>query len=31
MQQLGIAPGTARRFTGDTLLDGIFDDVEIAD
>jgi hypothetical protein len=31
MRQLGVAPGTARRFTGDTLLDGIFEDVEFPD
>ena len=31
MQQLGVAPGTARRFTGATLLDGIFEDVEFPD
>jgi hypothetical protein len=30
MQQLGVAPGTARRFAGETLLDGIFDDVEVS-
>ena len=31
MQQLGVAPGAARRFAGDTLLDGIFKELEMPD
>jgi hypothetical protein len=30
MQQLGVRSGTARRFTGETLLDGIGDDVDFS-